>query len=132
MPQLTRIACGREFAIRCVLQKPEYSVSEEGFGGVDVKVIADRPHQSLLKAASLVGLGRSNVMDLSTIQSGFLSGLEAELSRCAELGMGRIVSISFGEVNTVGDGPLFSINFYMIFSLGRIHLEPRCYPPNLR
>lgn len=54
-------AIGRDFAVRQALGDPTYSVAEDGFGGVEVKVLSDRPHASLLKAASVVGIGRSNV-----------------------------------------------------------------------
>lgn len=56
-----RSACGRDFAVRKALNDPSYSVAEDGFGGVTVKVLSDRPHASLVKAASIVGIGRSNV-----------------------------------------------------------------------
>ena len=38
-----------------------YSAAEHGLGGASMTILSDRPHASLLKAASLVGIGRSNV-----------------------------------------------------------------------
>lgn len=59
-------ANGREFAVRHAMGDNEYSVAEDGFGGVIVKVLADQPHASMLKAASLTGIGRSNVRVVSS------------------------------------------------------------------
>jgi hypothetical protein len=59
--QVSDKACARDFAIRHAIQDPEYSTAEHGFAGAKVIVLTDRPHASLLKAASLVGIGRSNV-----------------------------------------------------------------------
>ena len=59
------VATGRDFAVRQALGDPTHSVAEDGFGGVIVKVLSDRPHASLLKAASVVGIGRSNVGNMT-------------------------------------------------------------------
>lgn len=58
------VAAGRDYAIREALGDPSYSVAEDGFGGVNVRVLSDRPHASLYKAAAIVGIGRSNVRSL--------------------------------------------------------------------
>jgi len=87
--------------VKKFLGKPNYSVAEHGFGGVQIEVLTDRPHQSLIKAASLVGIGRSQVLNLSLCEGGFAAGVEARLHQAAQRGVASIVSISFGEVNTV-------------------------------
>ena len=76
----------------------EYSVADEGFGGVKVIVFSDRAHASLLKAAALVGIGRKNFVQLGHTAL----EIEAQLRTCGPgTGRGAIVSWSYGEVNTV-------------------------------
>ncbi|KAF9517184.1 hypothetical protein BS47DRAFT_1389988 [Hydnum rufescens UP504] len=102
------LACGRDFAIRHAIQDPEYSAAEHGLSRADVKVLADRPHASLLKAASLVGIGRSNVIDMfdAKAQQIDLTLLEGRLAACPPGGLqGIIVALSFGEVNTGESSP---------------------------
>lgn len=85
-------------------------MSEDGFGGVTVKVITDRPHASLMKAAAVVGIGRANVVDLGKQigQSGVIGIDLEELERIFQetapgSGKAAMVSLSFGEVNTVSE-----------------------------
>ncbi|KAF8319744.1 PLP-dependent transferase [Clavulina sp. PMI_390] len=97
------LACGRDFAVRSALNDPNYSVAEDGFGGVTVKVLGDRIHSSTMKAAAIVGIGRSNVIDVhDPVTKGFdLKKLEELLaSSTPENKTGFIVCPSFGEVNT--------------------------------
>jgi hypothetical protein len=85
-------------------------VAEDGFAGVTVKVYADRPHASLVKAAATVGIGRANVVDLAQpVGDGesvgiALDELETHLKAAApRSGTAAVVSLSFGEVSTVRD-----------------------------
>ncbi|GJJ15358.1 hypothetical protein Clacol_009634 [Clathrus columnatus] len=113
------LALGRDYAVRTALGSPNHSVSEDGFGGVTVQVFCDRPHASLLKAAALVGIGRSNVIDLGKKLShdggndntfGMdLNELEERLKETTTTTLlggvngnktAAVVAISFGEVNT--------------------------------
>ncbi|KAF8490899.1 pyridoxal phosphate-dependent transferase [Gautieria morchelliformis] len=114
------LALGRDYAVRHALASSTHSVSEDGFGGVTVKVYSDRPHASLLKAAATVGIGRANVIDLGKIigDSGTigieLGELEKYLKEAAPgSGTAAIVSLSFGEVST-GD---FTPNVHAIRAL---------------
>jgi hypothetical protein len=72
-------------------------------------VYSDRPHGSLLKASGIVGIGRSNVVDLGRktgdgdVVGIDLGELEKYLGEAAEPGsrIGAVVSLSFGEISTV-------------------------------
>lgn len=79
-------------------------MAEDGFGGATVRVFSDHPHASLYKAASIVGIGRSSVVNIGkSDRSGLdLMALERELKACSPgSSKGAIVALSFGEVNTV-------------------------------
>lgn len=108
---LARLALGRDHAVRHALGSSTHSVSEDGFAGIKVTVYTDRPHASLLKAAAIVGIGRANVVDLGKPVAGTdtigidLGELEGYIGDAGP-GSGRavVVSLSFGEVNTVRAG----------------------------
>ncbi|KAG9100247.1 hypothetical protein FS749_015885 [Ceratobasidium sp. UAMH 11750] len=101
------LACGRDFAVRAALADPTYSVAEDGFGGVTVQVLSDRPHSSTIKAAGITGIGRANVIDLGRADG---SGMDLEKleEKLVEYGKenkaggkkGVVVALSYGEVNT--------------------------------
>lgn len=58
-------ACGRDYAIRQALGNPTYSVGDDGFPpGIQVRVLTDRHHASIEKAAAVVGIGRRNIVEL--------------------------------------------------------------------
>jgi hypothetical protein len=75
-----------------------------------VKVFTDRPHASLLKASAIVGIGRANVVDLGK-KSGDSEAIGIELGELERhlketspgSGKAAIVSLSFGEINTVSE-----------------------------
>lgn len=94
------IACAREAVIFKLLgQRP--SLTGEG----RVRVICAGAHSSISKACSILGVGRDNVkspVSSEHVASFSLNGLEEELKRCKEEGLGRIVVATFGEVNTGG------------------------------
>ncbi|KAJ5467350.1 hypothetical protein N7475_005102 [Penicillium sp. IBT 31633x] len=104
------LACGREFILQraaerkgCQLQR----VGEEGLFEVlsaldlsGVQVLSTLPHSSLVKAAGILGIGRSNVHDVSRADDSLqfdIDKLEKELARKDKV---SIVAISCGEVNT--------------------------------
>lgn len=88
--------------------EPNWSVPEDGFGGVEVDVFVADAHASVRKAAALAGIGRRNVIDLgdrAKEEAGYLGcfdleKLEAKLRASDEEGRASIVAVSFGEVNT--------------------------------
>ena len=114
---LLGLACGREWALQRKLRKVrENSQGEEAGGvgelglldacreaGIDrVQVLTTMPHSSLRKAASVLGLGRTSVVDVGLEENELafdMSQLERALNneRCAS-----IVVVSCGEVNTGG------------------------------
>ncbi|KAG8720320.1 hypothetical protein FRC09_009763 [Ceratobasidium sp. 395] len=103
------LACGRDFAVRTALSDPTYSVAEDGFGGVTVQVLSDRPHSSTLKAAGITGIGRANVIDLGKADGSGMDIeklekhlLEYERRKQAGERKGIMVALSYGEVNTTG------------------------------
>ncbi|KAJ5773244.1 hypothetical protein N7457_008140 [Penicillium paradoxum] len=104
------LACGREFVLQkaaerkgCQLQ----SVGEEGLFEVlnaldlsGVQVLSTLPHSSLVKAAGVLGIGRSNVHNICQAEDPLrfdIDKLEKELARKDKV---SIVAVSCGEVNT--------------------------------
>ncbi|KAL8287638.1 hypothetical protein RQP46_003496 [Phenoliferia psychrophenolica] len=88
----------------------EWSVAEDGFGGIDVDVFHAGAHASVTKTASLAGIGRRNVHDLTDLEDASqpcafnLEQLEERLK--ANVGKrGSVVVSSFGEVNSGGITP---------------------------
>ncbi|ORX91134.1 PLP-dependent transferase [Basidiobolus meristosporus CBS 931.73] len=78
--------------------------AEDGMCGKVVKVLGVKVHASILKAMSVVGLGRKNYIEVSqegSILAWDLEKLEALLKEYKETDTtGAIVVASFGEVNT--------------------------------
>jgi glutamate/tyrosine decarboxylase-like PLP-dependent enzyme len=69
----------------------------------DIQILSCKSHSSLGKAASVVGFGRSSVMELSDKKKLWdfdLVKLEAQLVGNKTNGIGSIVAVNFGEVNT--------------------------------
>ncbi|KAJ5856378.1 uncharacterized protein N7529_010322 [Penicillium soppii] len=104
------LACGREFVLQNAAQRKGsklQSVGEEGFFEVlsslslsGVQVLSTLPHSSLVKAAGVLGIGRSNVRNVCCTDDPLrfdLEKLEKELARTDKV---SIVAISCGEVNT--------------------------------
>ncbi|SCZ90045.1 BZ3500_MvSof-1268-A1-R1_Chr1-3g01742 [Microbotryum saponariae] len=54
------LALGRDYVVSCI-KGSSWSVAEDGYGDVPVKVFVAGAHASVAKAASLVGIGRRNV-----------------------------------------------------------------------
>ncbi|KIX93393.1 uncharacterized protein Z520_10812 [Fonsecaea multimorphosa CBS 102226] len=108
------LALGREFVLRKALQRRGVSNSGElscGEHGVPelmdqaqirkIQVLSTLPHSSIAKAASIVGIGRKNVVSFSSSQG---DGLKIDLARLREEAarpdVVNILAISAGEVNT--------------------------------
>lgn len=103
------LACGREFVLAeaAAFTGQEISVAEDGIYesmrkvGIDtLQILTTVPHSSLRKAASIVGLGRANVKDVSRRDAPHrfdLSALKAVLSKPKAA---SIVAVSYAEVNT--------------------------------
>lgn len=105
------LALGRNFVISSVKARQgikDWSVPEDGYGGIEVDVFVIDAHASIRKAASLVGIGRRNVVEVGSREleeQGYwccfdLAELESRLRANLENGRGSIVATSFGEVNT--------------------------------
>lgn len=104
------LACGREFVLQKAAQRKgcqPLSVGEEGLfevlnalGLSGIQVLSTLPHSSLVKAAGVLGIGRSNVRNICRADDPLrfdLGKLEKELARTDKV---SIVAISCGEVNT--------------------------------
>lgn len=96
-----------------------HSVAEDGFGGIEIDIFCAGAHASIRKAASIVGIGRSRVVELIK-KSGSSSSeiienddegrdvvafdlfeLEKRMKLARDEGRGVIVCPAYGEVNTV-------------------------------
>ncbi|CEL56909.1 hypothetical protein RSOLAG1IB_08187 [Rhizoctonia solani AG-1 IB] len=100
------MTCGRDYAVRIGTGNQEHSVAEDGFAGITVQVLCDRPHASIVKAAAIVGIGRSNVIDIGSPEG---KGIDLDIleTRISEYAASferdrkvAFVVLSFGEVNT--------------------------------
>ena len=90
---------------RCGATGGPWQVGEDGTDGVEVEVIVAGAHASVAKVASLLGLGRRAVLDMSTgpCRVDFdLAELEARLKANKEESKGSVVALAYGEVNTGG------------------------------
>lgn len=82
-----------------------WQVNEDGAGGVEVEVFVAGAHASVAKVASILGIGRRAVVDMSQgpCQVDFdLGELEARLKRNWQGDRGSVVALAYGEVNTGG------------------------------
>jgi len=104
------LACGREYVVAEAARRrgTSASVGSDGIvramraaGLEDIQILTTVPHSSLLKAASLVGLGRSCVIDVALSEEEphvfDLDLLEAHLRKER---VASVVSISCAEINT--------------------------------
>lgn len=116
---LLGLTLGREFTLARIQRRrgvpspsglPEWSVGEDGFGGIEVDVFTAGAHASIAKTASLCGIGRRNVHELVDLDPAQpcafnLAVLEERLKDNVVKGRGSIVVTSFGEVNSGGFTP---------------------------
>lgn len=93
-----------------------YSVAEDGFGGVEIDILCAGAHASIRKAASIVGIGRSKVIEVvktfdnesntadqdegRDLVAFDLVELENRMKIARDQGRGIIVCPAYGEVNT--------------------------------
>lgn len=103
------LACGREFVITEMARRQGKAacVSENGIvkamqhaGIDDIQILTTVPHSSLRKAASIVGLGRTSVIDLGLYKAKHNFDLAALEEALKKPRTASIVSISCAEVNT--------------------------------
>lgn len=97
------LACGRDAAIQHALSNSSYSTGDDGIPpNITIRVLTDRHHASIEKAAALVGIGRRNVKSLEHTIRPFVQALEDELKASTVQGkkVATIVVVSFAEVNT--------------------------------
>jgi len=98
------LACGRE----AVLRSKGGDVGELGLlgacvkaGVTEIQVLTSGAHSSLSKAASVVGLGRRSVRELSVSkEEPWLLDIDAVEEHLKKPGTASIIAISAGEVNT--------------------------------
>jgi glutamate/tyrosine decarboxylase-like PLP-dependent enzyme len=106
------LACGREAIVKSRLEAAgeSGSVGELGLlasclkaGIKEIRVLTSMGHSSLVKAASVVGIGRASVKDLPHSKDEpwklDIEALEAELKSTKD-SVASIVALSAGEVNT--------------------------------
>lgn len=118
------------------LNDPAYSIADDGFpSGIRIRVITDRHHASIEKAAAIVGIGRKNVVETSTVSNTldqpFSKRLEEifleyteEAAKAGER-IGFIVVVGFAEVNTVRLIVISIMTILIIQSSGRFHRHGR-------
>ena len=103
------LACGREFVIReaAAFSGNDISVAENGIqeamrkaGTESIQVLTTVPHSSLRKAASIVGLGRAFVRDVSLLETPHRFDMQALKTALGKAKVASIVAVSCAEVNT--------------------------------
>ena len=109
------LALGREYVINRAVEKVTGDKNETNTVGAsgllracrlagieDILVITTKPHSSLAKAASVLGLGRDSIVDIASGEDGLSFDLQQlellMLERCSNSAI--IVAVSCGEVNT--------------------------------
>jgi glutamate/tyrosine decarboxylase-like PLP-dependent enzyme len=108
------LAMGREWILRCKAEEkgtPFRSVGEHGIhevmestGVKKVQILSTMPHSSIAKAASIVGIGRSNIVPVmkTAIPGDFNIGIDFDRleGEAKKAEIANILVISAGEVNT--------------------------------
>jgi len=110
------LACGREYVVQEAARRrtncqqaseTDISIGELGIleamsvaGLSEIKILTTTPHSSLLKASSIVGLGRKAILDVSVREEPHRFDLKRLQTELQVKGRGCIVSISCGEINT--------------------------------
>nr|POE92436.1 l-2,4-diaminobutyrate decarboxylase [Quercus suber] len=103
------LACGREFVVQEAARQlsVETSVAEHGMMQAmksaqldNIQILSTVPHSSLRKAASIVGLGRSAVIDVSLTHAPHRFDLAAVRAALQKPHTASIIVISCAEVNT--------------------------------
>jgi glutamate/tyrosine decarboxylase-like PLP-dependent enzyme len=104
------LACGRDWAVREAARKRglhDVSVAKLGLanalrdiGKRGIRILTTQPHSSLIKAASIVGLGRQAVCNVVRAESSVSFDLVRLEQMLTEEEYLNIVGISCGEINT--------------------------------
>lgn len=119
------LACGREYVIAEAARRKGTvaSVSEDGIieamkqAGIErVQILTTVPHSSLRKAASIVGLGRTSVVDVSRANAKHRFNMAAVEAALTTPNTASILAISCSEVNT----GLFATDAETMSSLRRL------------
>ncbi|KAJ5101230.1 Pyridoxal phosphate-dependent transferase [Penicillium alfredii] len=107
---LLGLACGREFVLRKAAEKKGSTIQSVGENGLfealqasglsGVQVLTTLPHSSLVKTASILGIGRANVRNTCRRDDPLRFDLEQLEKELAKGDKASIVAISCGEVNT--------------------------------
>jgi glutamate/tyrosine decarboxylase-like PLP-dependent enzyme len=108
------LAMGREWILRCKAEKRgssfrsvgEHGIHEvmESAGVKKVQILSTMPHSSIAKAASIVGIGRANIVPVmkTSISGDFNIGIDFDRleEEAKKTEIANILVISAGEVNT--------------------------------
>lgn len=103
------LACGREYVVQAAARRLGKSVSTGDMGissamraaEVDTtQILTTVAHSSLRKAASIVGLGRSNVLDVGRNDAPHLIDIDKLTSAMRQPRTASLVAVSCAEVNT--------------------------------
>jgi glutamate/tyrosine decarboxylase-like PLP-dependent enzyme len=107
------LACGRDFVVQEAARRQLKQVDVTNFGlhgslnalgKRAIRILTTLPHSSLGKAASIVGLGRYSMIDVSDKAKGSMFAVDVNLEQLQNLirrtDYLHIVAISCGEVNT--------------------------------
>jgi glutamate/tyrosine decarboxylase-like PLP-dependent enzyme len=90
------LCAGRQFV--CSTGNDSADIAQDGLSHHKIRIISCKPHSSIYKAASLTGIGRANIINLSSFEN---------LEQLLTIHISTIVVVGFGEVNT-GNFPSFS------------------------
>lgn len=103
------LACGREYVVAEAARRrdTEASISTDGLlaasqkaGLQDIQILTTAPHSSLRKAASILGLGHSSVIDVSDPSATHRFSHETLKKVLSKPNTASIIAISTAEVNT--------------------------------
>lgn len=103
------LACGREYVVAEAAKRrgTEARISRDGLlaatqqiGLKNIQILTTAPHSSLRKAASILGLGHSSVIDVSSPSATHRFSYEALKKALATPHTASIIAISAAEVNT--------------------------------
>ena len=103
------LVLGREFVIReaAIFNGQDISVADQGIYEAmrmaqieNIQILTTVPHSSLRKAASIIGIGRLQVRDVSLPEKPHRFDLQALRSALSKPKVASIVAVSCAEVNT--------------------------------
>ncbi|KIW15578.1 hypothetical protein PV08_05626 [Exophiala spinifera] len=107
------LGLGREYVVHNALKRtgittdPDASVGEHGLaellvkaGKIKIQVLSTLPHSSIAKAASVVGIGRRNVISISVEDDPLRIDMERLRLEASRPDVLNILAVSAGEVNT--------------------------------